>query len=170
MLKKTKIVCTLGPSSNTPGIIEKMIKAGMNVARFNFSHGSHEEHKQRIDMVRASSQKLGIPVALLLDTKGPEIRLGKFKNGSIMMEAGKDFTLTARDVEGDETIASMNYKELPQDVKAGDHILLSDGLVNLEVVSVEGEDIHTKILNSGNFSLVHQERRELKCCKTQRRG
>uniref|UniRef100_UPI003FEF5F58 pyruvate kinase n=3 Tax=Megasphaera TaxID=906 RepID=UPI003FEF5F58 len=142
----------LGPSSNTPEIIEKMIKAGMNVARFNFSHGSHEEHKQRIDMVRAASQKLGIPVALLLDTKGPEIRLGKFKNGSIMMEAGKDFTLTARDIEGDETIASMNYKELPQDVKAGDHILLSDGLVNLEVVSVEGEDIHTKILNSGKMS------------------
>ena len=152
MLKKTKIVCTLGPSSNTPEIIEKMIKAGMNVARFNFSHGSHEEHKQRIDMVRAASQKLGIPVALLLDTKGPEIRLGKFKNGSIMMEAGKDFTLTARDIEGDETIASMNYKELPQDVKTGDHILLSDGLVNLEVVSVEGEDIHTKILNSGKMS------------------
>ena len=114
MLKKTKIVCTLGPSSNTPEIIEKMIKAGMNVARFNFSHGSHEEHKQRIDMVRAASQKLGIPVALLLDTKGPEIRLGKFKNGSIMMEAGKDFTLTARDVEG--------------------------------------QDIHTKILNSGKMS------------------
>ena len=114
MLKKTKIVCTLGPSSNTPEIIEKMIKAGMNVARFNFSHGSHEEHKQRIDMVRAVSQKLGIPVALLLDTKGPEIRLGKFKNGSIMMEAGKDFTLTARDVEG--------------------------------------QDIHTKILNSGKMS------------------
>ena len=152
MLKKTKIVCTLGPSSNTPEIIEKMIKAGMNVARFNFSHGSHEEHKQRIDMVRAASKKLGIPVALLLDTKGPEIRLGKFKNGSIMMEAGNKFTLTARDVEGDETIASMNYKELPQDVKAGDHILLSDGLVNLEVVSVEGEDIHTKILNSGKMS------------------
>lgn len=152
MLKKTKIVCTLGPSSNTPEIIEKMIKAGMNVARFNFSHGSHEEHKQRIDMVRAASKKLGIPVALLLDTKGPEIRLGKFKNGSIMMEAGNEFTLTARDVEGDETIASMNYKELPQDVKAGDYILLSDGLVNLEVVSVEGEDIHTKILNSGKMS------------------
>ena len=152
MLKKTKIVCTLGPSSNTPEIIEKMIKAGMNVARFNFSHGSHEEHKQRIDMVRAASKKLGIPVALLLDTKGPEIRLGKFKNGSIMMEAGNDFTLTARDVVGDETIASMNYKQLPQDVKAGDHILLSDGLVNLEVVSVEGEDIHTKIINSGKMS------------------
>lgn len=152
MLKKTKIVCTLGPSSNTPEVIEDMIKAGMNVARFNFSHGSHEEHKQRMDMVRAASQKLGIPVALLLDTKGPEIRLGLFKNGSIMMEAGNEFTLTARDVEGDETIASVSYKELPQDVNPGDHILLSDGLVSLEVTSVDGGDIHTKILNSGKMS------------------
>lgn len=152
MLKKTKIVCTLGPSSNTPEVIENMIKAGMNVARFNFSHGSHEEHKQRIEMVRAASKKLGIPVALLLDTKGPEIRLGLFKNGSIMMEAGKEFTLTARDVEGDEKIASVSYKELPQDVKVGDHILLSDGLVSLEVLDVDGDDIHTKILNSGKMS------------------
>ena len=151
-MKRTKIVCTLGPSSNTPDILEGMVRAGMNVARFNFSHGSHEEHKKRIEMVRAVSRKLGTPIALLLDTKGPEIRLGKFKNGSIMMEAGHDFTLTARDVEGDETIASMNYKELPQDVKPGDHILLSDGLVNLEVTSIEGEDIHTKILNSGKMS------------------
>ena len=94
MLKKTKIVCTLGPSSNTQETIEKMIKAGMNVARFNFSHGSHEEHKQRIDMVRAASKKLGVPVALLLDTKGPEIRLGKFKNGSIQMEAGNEFRMS----------------------------------------------------------------------------
>ena len=152
MLKKTKIVCTLGPSSNSQEVVEQMILAGMNVARFNFSHGSHEEHKARMDMVRAASKKVGIPVALLLDTKGPEIRLGKFKNGSIQMEEGKEFTLTARDVEGDETIVSVNYKELPQDVKAGDHILLSDGLVNLEVISVEDQDIHTKILNSGKMS------------------
>lgn len=152
MLKKTKIVCTLGPSSNSQDIIEQMIKAGMNVARFNFSHGSHEEHKARIDMVRAASKKVGIPIALLLDTKGPEIRLGTFKNGSIEMKEGNEFTLTSRDVEGDEYIVSVNYKELPQDVKAGDHILLSDGLVNLEVISVEGEDIHTKILNSGKMS------------------
>lgn len=152
MLKKTKIVCTLGPSSNTPELVENLIKAGMNVARFNFSHGSHEEHKARIEMVRAASKKTGIPVALMLDTKGPEIRLGLFKNGSIEMEAGNEFTLTSRDVDGDKTIASVSYKELPQDVKAGDHILLSDGLVNLEVISVDGEDIHTKILNSGKMS------------------
>lgn len=152
MLKKTKIVCTLGPSSNTQEIIEKMIKAGMNVARFNFSHGSHEEHKARMDMVRAASKKTGIPVALMLDTKGPEIRLGLFKNGSIEMKAGNEFTLTSRDVKGDETIASVSYKELPQDVKAGDQILLSDGLVKLEVTSVDGEDIHTKIINNGKMS------------------
>ncbi|WP_301859541.1 pyruvate kinase [uncultured Megasphaera sp.] len=152
MLKKTKIVCTLGPSSNTQETIEKMIQAGMNVARFNFSHGSHEEHKKRIEMVRAASKKLGVPVALLLDTKGPEIRLGTFKEGSVQLEAGHEFILTARQVEGDATIASMNYKELPQDVTAGDHILLSDGLVNLEVLKVEGEDIYTKILNSGKMS------------------
>ena len=152
MLKKTKIVCTLGPSTNSPEVLEQMLQAGMNVARFNFSHGSHEEHKERMDMVRAASKKLGIPVALLLDTKGPEIRLGLFKNGSIHMEAGKEFTLTTRDVEGDETIAHVNYKDLPKDVEVGAHILLSDGLVNLEVLSIDGEDIHTKILNSGKMS------------------
>lgn len=120
MLEKTKIVCTLGPSSNTPEIIEKMIKAGMNVARFNFSHGSHEEHKQRIDMVRAASQKLGEPRCNRSITRRLEICLGKFKNGSIMMwKPAKILTLTARDVEGDETIGpSMNHKELPQDVKS----------------------------------------------------
>ena len=152
MYKKTKIVCTLGPSSNTPDILAKMIQAGMNVARFNFSHGSHAEHKQRIEMVRNVARNLNVPVALMLDTKGPEIRLGLFKNGSVELVEGHEFTLTARDVEGDETIASMSYKDLPKEVKAGDHILLSDGLVNLVVTSVEGDDIHTKILNSGKMS------------------
>lgn len=152
MTKRTKIVCTLGPSSNTPESIEKLIKVGMNVARFNFSHGSHEEHKARIDMVRAASKKLGVPVALLLDTKGPEIRLGTFKDGSVELKAGDEFTLTARDIEGDQTISSITYTDLPKEVRPGDHILLSDGLVNLEVLSVEGDDIHTRILNSGKMS------------------
>lgn len=152
MLKKTKIVCTLGPSSETPEKLEAMIQAGMNVARFNFSHGSHDEHKGRIEAVRAAAQKMQRPIALMLDTKGPEIRLGLFKNGSIEMKAGAPFTLTARDVIGDETISSMNYKELPQDLHVGDHILLSDGLVNLEVTGIEGEDIHTVILNNGKMS------------------
>lgn len=103
-------------------------------------------------MVRAASKKLGVPVALLLDTKGPEIRLGTFKDGSVELKAGDEFTLTARDIEGDQTISSITYTDLPKEVRPGDHILLSDGLVNLEVLSVEGDDIHTRILNSGKMS------------------
>ena len=152
MMKKTKIICTLGPSSETPEKLEAMLRAGMNVARFNFSHGSHEEHGKRIEAVRAAARKVGKPVALLLDTKGPEIRLGLFKKGSIEMKAGQEFILTARDVEGTDKIASVSYKDLPQEVKAGDHILLSDGLVNLEVQSVVGDDIVTQVLNSGKMS------------------
>jgi pyruvate kinase len=128
-----------------------MLQAGMNVARFNFSHGSHPEHQKRIEGIRAASVRTGIPVALMLDTKGPEIRLGLFEHGTIQMEKGNEFLLTARDIVGTEQGASISYKELPQDVKAGDHILLSDGLVNLEVLSVDGLDIHTKILNSGKM-------------------
>lgn len=152
MLKKTKIVCTLGPGSESPAIIEKMILAGMNVARFNFSHGSHTEHQKRIETVRTVAQKLGIPVALMLDTKGPEIRLGRFQNGTVTLTAGHRFTLTSRDIMGNEAIASVNYKELPADVHVGDHILLSDGLVNLEIIAIENTEIHTKILNSGIMS------------------
>ena len=152
MYKKTKIVCTLGPSSEKPEILDAMMKSGMNVARSNFSHGTHDEHRKRIDGVRAASVRTGLPVALMLDTKGPEIRLGLFENGSIEMEKGKEFTLTARDITGNETIASMTYKELPKEVKPGDHILLSDGLVNLEVIGIDGDDIHTLILNDGKMS------------------
>ena len=152
MMKKTKIICTLGPSSETPEKLEAMLRAGMNVARFNFSHGSHEEHGKRIEAVRAAARKVGKPVALLLDTKGPEIRLGLFKKGAIEMKAGQEFILTARDVEGTDKIASVSYKGLPQEVKAGDHILLSDGLVNLEVQSVVDDDIVTQVLNSGKMS------------------
>lgn len=151
-MKKTKIVCTIGPSSDQPEILDAMLRAGMNVARFNFSHGSHAEHKQRIEAVRAASVRTGIPVALMLDTKGPEIRLGLFEQGKIEMKEQQPFILTSRPIMGNETIASMNYSRLPQEVKAGDHILLSDGLVNLEVTAVQGEDIHTVILNSGTMS------------------
>ena len=101
MNKKTKIVCTIGPSTDKPGVLEAMLKAGMNVARFNFSHGSYDEHAKRIAAVREASKATGIPVALMLDTKGPEIRLGLFKEGKVMLEAGKPFTLTTRDIEGD---------------------------------------------------------------------
>lgn len=109
-MKKTKIVCTIGPSTDAPGVLEQMLQAGMNVARFNFSHGSYDEHTKRMEAVRAASKKTGIPVALMLDTKGPEIRLGHFKEGKVMLEAGKPFTLTMRDIEGDATIVRLTIK------------------------------------------------------------
>lgn len=152
MPKKTKIVCTLGPSSQTPEIIENLINSGMNIARFNFSHGTHEEHKKRIDLVRNISKKSQIPIALMLDTKGPEIRLGSFENGSIIMKAGQPFTLTTRSLLGNETIASVNYKDLPKDISIGSHILLSDGLVTLRVERITDTEIHTQILNTGKMS------------------
>ena len=124
----------------------------MNIARFNFSHGTHEEHKKRIDLVRNISKKSQIPIALMLDTKGPEIRLGSFENGSIIMKAGQPFTLTTRSLIGNETIASVNYKDLPKDISIGSHILLSDGLVTLSVERITDTEIHTQILNTGKMS------------------
>ncbi len=151
MMKKTKIVCTQGPSTEKPGIMEKMIEAGMNVARFNFSHGDHAEHGARIEMVRAAAAKVGKPVALLLDTKGPEMRLGLFKEGKVTLQKGQKFILTSRDVEGTADICTVNHKYLPQEVVAGNQILLSDGLVCLNVDKVEGDDIHTTVLNTGGI-------------------
>lgn len=129
--------------------MEAMMEAGMNVARFNFSHGSHEEHGNRINMVRAASAKVNKPVALLLDTKGPEMRLGNFTEGKVTLEKGQKFILTSREVDGTKEISSVNHKLLPQEVVPGNTILLSDGLVALNVDSVEGDDIHTTVLNTG---------------------
>lgn len=152
MLKKTKIICTVGPSTEKPGILEAMLEAGMNVCRFNFSHGSHAEHAQRIAKIRAAAQAVNKRPALLLDTKGPEMRLGKFENGKVHLAEGKRFVLTARDIVGNSEICSVNHKLLPQEVKPGNLILLSDGLVSLLVEAIEGEDIITTIQNSGDMS------------------
>lgn len=152
MLKKTKMICTVGPSTDKPGILEQMLEAGMNVARFNFSHGAHEDHAKRIEMVRAAALKVNRPVALMLDTKGPEMRVGKFAEGKVFLNAGQTFTLTAKDVSGTSEIVSVNHKHLPQEVKPGNLILLADGLISLKVVSAEGEDIVTVVQNSGELS------------------
>ncbi|HWR37924.1 MAG TPA: pyruvate kinase [Patescibacteria group bacterium] len=152
MIKKTKIICTVGPSTDQPGILEQMIEAGMNVARFNFSHGTHEEHSQRIAMVRAASAKMKKPVALMLDTKGPEMRLGKFAEGKVMLEAGQKFILTGRDVSGTKEIASVSHALLPEEVCPGNMILLADGLICLQVDEVQGQDIITTVLNNGEIS------------------
>lgn len=116
-MNKTKIVCTLGPSSDSETILELLIKNGLNVVRLNFSHGSHEEHAKRIRMVKEIREKLDIPIAILLDTKGPEIRTGKFIQPEVYLEEGQYFTLTAREITGDQSICSITYKDLWQDVR-----------------------------------------------------
>ncbi len=152
MLKKTKIICTQGPATDAPGVIEGLIEHGMNAARFNFSHGDHAGHKKRIDAVKAAAKKMGKVVALVLDTKGPEMRLGEFKDGAVQLTEGNKFTLVNDDIEGDETKATVNHKLLYTEVKVGDKLLLNDGLVELKIDAIEGKDIHTTILNSGKMS------------------
>ena len=150
-MRKTKIVCTMGPSTDKPGILRQLMENGMNVARFNFSHGDYEEHKGRFDKVRALSKELDLPIACMLDTKGPEIRLKEFKNGVEMLEAGQTFTLTTREVEGTKEICSITYKDLPQDVHEGGTIMLDDGLIKLAIKSVSDTDIVCEVLNSGKI-------------------
>lgn len=151
-MKKTKIICTVGPSTDKSGILEAMLEAGMNVARFNFSHGTHEDHAARIASVRRASESTGKSVALLLDTKGPEMRIGKFAEGKVQLIEGQKFILTTRDIAGSDSEVSVNHKLLPSEVSSGDKILLSDGLIGLNVEYVEGQDIITTVLNSGQIS------------------
>ena len=150
-MRKTKIICTLGPSTDQEGVLRELVANGMNVARFNFSHGSHEEHLGRFEKLKAIREELGKPVAALLDTKGPEIRLKEFKNGVEMLEAGQTFTLTTREVEGTKEICSVTYKDLPQDVQPGGTIMLDDGLIKLQIITVNDTDIVCKVLNNGKI-------------------
>ena len=150
-MRKTKIICTLGPSTDKGDVLRELIANGMNVARFNFSHGSYEEHGGRLANLKALREELGKPVAALLDTKGPEIRLKEFKNGVEMLEAGQTFTLTTRDVEGTKEICSVTYKDLPHDVHEGGTIMLDDGLIMLRIEKVTDTDITCTVLNSGKI-------------------
>ncbi len=150
-MRKTKIICTLGPSTDKDGVLRELIANGMNVARFNFSHGSHEEHKARLDSLKALREELHQPVAALLDTKGPEIRLKDFKNGVEKLEVGQTFTLTTRDVEGTNEICSITYKDLPSDVQVGGTIMLDDGLISLHIEEISDTDIVCTVLNNGKI-------------------
>ena len=150
-MRKTKIICTLGPSTDKEGVLRDLIANGMNVARFNFSHGSHEEHLGRLEKLKALREELGKPVAALLDTKGPEIRLKDFKNGVENLVAGQTFTLTTRDVEGTNEICSITYKDLPMDVEPNGTIMLDDGLIKLQIQTVNDTDIVCTVLNSGKI-------------------
>ncbi|MDE6313613.1 MAG: pyruvate kinase [Lachnospiraceae bacterium] len=153
-MRRTKIVCTLGPSANTEEAIKSLALAGMNVARLNFSHGDFEEHGGRFERLKKIRKELALPIAALLDTKGPEIRIGTFYNDDhkrVDIEEGQTFTLTGRDVEGTNEIVSLTYKELAHDIKPGGKILLDDGLIELEVKKIDDLDIICKAINGGNI-------------------
>ena len=147
---RTKIVCTIGPSSESEEVLEQLVNEGMSVARLNFSHGSIPEHKIKIDRIKKVREKLKRPVAIMFDTKGPEIRLGNLKDDmEPYLNVDDEYVLTTKDLIGDEKIASITYKELPKDIKKGDSILIDDGLIELKVESVTGDEIHTKVVNGG---------------------
>ncbi|MFA5524282.1 MAG: pyruvate kinase [Tissierellales bacterium] len=149
-MKKTKIVCTIGPASENEETFEKLVLSGLNVARLNFSHGSHDEHKKRIDVIKKVREELDIPVAIMLDTKGPEIRTGNFEDGIAELIEGQEFTITTRDIIGNSSICSITYKGLPKDVNVGDSILIDDGLIELKVVEITNEtDIKCIVINPG---------------------
>jgi pyruvate kinase len=151
-MRKTKIVATLGPATDDPEVLKAMIEAGMNVARLNFSHGTHEDARKRLELVKSVCKEMGAVVALLADTKGPEVRLGKFAGGKTELVAGDLFVLTAEQIEGTSAKASISYENLHKDVRTGARILLDDGLIELVVESVSGTNITTRVVNGGPIS------------------
>lgn len=152
-MRKTKVVCTLGPSTDDEKVLEQLIKEGMNVARCNFSHGSHEEHKERMNKVKRIRKKCDKPVAILLDTKGPEIRTGNFEGDKVCVKAGQTFTLVAdKEVIGNNEKAGITFADLYKDVKPGVVIMIDDGLIEMEVVKIEGTDIVCNVKNEGVIS------------------
>lgn len=151
-MRKTKIICTLGPATDNDDVLIALMQNGMDVARFNMSHQDHKTHKARADKIKELRDKLNMPVALLLDTKGPEIRTGNFKDGKVILTHGQNFTLTTRDIEGDGNACSVSFKDLPHDVRRGDKILIDDGLIELEVNECTDTDIICTVINGGVVS------------------
>ena len=152
-MRKTKIICTIGPSSEDPAVFRAMCRAGLNVARLNFSHGTHEEHQKKIDMIKAVREELNLPIAIMLDTKGPEYRIRTFRDGKVTLRDGADFTFTTReDVVGDESIVAVSYRGLADDLAPGDKILVNNGLVIFEVRAIEDTEIRCTVLTGGVLS------------------
>ena len=143
--RKTKIICTIGPSSESEDMVKKLCTAGMNVARLNFSHGTHKDHKKRVDTIKKVRDDLGLPIAILLDTKGPEYRIGTFKDGGIELKTGDRFTFTTRDIEGDISEVSVSYDGLPGELEKGDTILLNDGLMSFVADEISDTDFHCTV-------------------------
>lgn len=151
-MKRTKIICTMGPNTDDEEMMRKLAKAGMDIARFNFSHGDHEEQKTRMDLLKKVRKELKLPIAILLDTKGPEIRTGILEGGQkVYLEEGSQFTLTTEQIEGNNIRCSQTYKDLPKDVKAGDTILIDDGLIQLTVENVTDTDVVCRVVNGGEL-------------------
>ena len=151
-MNKTKIICTIGPASESEEVLAEMMKAGMNVARLNFSHGTHEEHEKKIASIKKVREELDLPVAIMLDTKGPEYRIKTFKDHKIMLAEGGTFIFTTDEIEGDENRVSVTYKDLPKELKPGDRILVNNGLVICEVTEVSGADVITRVIAGGELS------------------
>lgn len=151
-MKKTKIICTIGPASENEETLTQMCKEGMNVARLNFSHGSHEEHQKKIDLIKKVREKLGLPIAIMLDTKGPEYRIKTFENGKITLAEGDTFTFTTDDVEGNQERVSVNYVHLMENLKVGDTVMVNNGLVIFEVMEIKKNDAICKVIAGGELS------------------
>ena len=151
-MRKTKIVCTIGPACSDEKTLEQLCLAGMNVARLNFSHGTHEDHLEKIKLIKKVRKKLGLPIAIMLDTKGPEYRIKTFKNGRVTLKDGDTFTFTTGDVVGDETRVAVSYDKLSEELAKGDRILVNNGLSIFEVTDINGGDIITKVIAGGEIS------------------
>ena len=151
-MRKTKIICTIGPASENEETLTQMCLAGMNVARLNFSHGTYPEHEKKIELIKRVREKLGLPIAIMLDTKGPEYRIKTFASEKVTIAEGADFTFTVDEVEGDETKVSVNYKQLNKDLKPGDIVTVNNGMVKFEVQEITGSDIYCKCLVGGVLS------------------
>ncbi len=151
-MRKTKIVCTIGPASDSEETLRALCEAGMNVARLNFSHGTHPDHLRRIETIKKVRRDLGLPIAIMLDTKGPEYRIGTFKNGKVTLKKGDPFVFTTRDVEGDEGIVSVSYKDLAKELGPGDRILLNNALMEFLVKETDGVEIRTEVVMGGELS------------------
>lgn len=151
-MRKTKIVCTIGPSSEQLDVLKELLVSGMNVARLNFSHGTHDEHRYRIKQIKKASEETGIPVALMLDTKGPEVRIGLLENGKVFLHEGKEVILTTEELLGNEKQIYVNYRGLPQDIEVGSRLLLDDGLISLSVNKIEDKRIFCTVENGGEIS------------------
>ena len=151
-MKKTKIICTMGPACSDREILKQMMLSGMNVARFNFSHGTHEEHRERMELFKSVRDELGLPAAMLLDTKGPEYRIKTFQNGAVHLQDGAQFALTSEEVEGTEERVSVSYKNMIQELNIGDRVLLNNGLIILEAMEKTETDVICRVIVGGELS------------------